>query len=279
MQYVIVNGETVSASEASLRVTDLGLLRGYAVFDYFRVLKGTPLFLEDYLSRFENSVRHLGYALPVSRGQLEAQVQLLIASNRLDDAGVQLLLTGGYSEDGFTPAAPNLVLLARPLKPLGATLYSDGARLITHQYRRDIPEAKTTNYAVAIHLLPKQREFGAIDVLYHNGEVIYETARSNIFVLRRDGVLVTPKRDVLPGITRKHVLNLARALTKVEETDVYLSELQSAQEVFITSSLKGVMPITHIDAQPVADGKVGRLSQTLKARFEAHVHDYLSAAV
>jgi branched-chain amino acid aminotransferase len=279
MQYFIINGETVSAQDASLKVTDLGLLRGYAVFDYFRVLKRTPLFLDDYLARFENSVRHLGYTLPVSQVTLKAQVFELIRNNQIENAGIQLLLTGGYSEDGFTPAEPNLVLLARPLKSQNAAHYTEGTGLITYQYRRDIPEAKTTNYAVAIHLLPKQKEFGAIDVLYHNGEILYETARSNIFVLRRDGTLTTPQRNVLPGVTRKHVLQIAKGVTEVNETDVQLSDLEDAKEVFITSSLKGVMPITHIDGRPVADGKVGSLSKTLRERFEAHVEEYLSAAV
>lgn len=277
MHYVIINGEVVDAQTASLHVSDLGLLRGYAVFDFFRVLGGVPLFLEDYLARFARSVALLGCTLPVRQSALKELVFTLIRRNQLKDAGVQLLLTGGYAEDGFTPSTPNLVLLARPLKPLDAALYRQGAGLISHRYRRELPEAKTTNYAVAISLLPKQRAAGAVDVLYHDGQRIYETARSNIFVLRRDGVLATPAREVLPGVTRKQLLALAHELVEVRETDITLDELAAAQEVMITSTLKGVLPITHIDGRPVGDGQVGRLSQALKARFEAHVQHYLAA--
>ena len=277
MQFYTVNGQLLPAAQAHLHVSDLGLLRGYAVFDYFRVLGFTPLFIEDYLARFERSARCLNLELPIKLAALQRQVDSLVRANSVPDAGVQLLLTGGYTPDGFTPTEPNLLVLERPLNPLEPALYERGAKLITHEYRRDIPEAKTTNYAVAIQLLPRQRAAGAVDVLYHRDGVVTETARSNVFVVR-DGVVMTPRENILPGVTRKQVLELARRHYETLETKVGLQDVLSAQEVFITSTLKGVLPIVSVEGRPIGNGEPGVVARHLGKLFEAHVEAYLSVA-
>ena len=277
MQFYTVNGQLLPAAQAHLHVSDLGLLRGYAVFDYFRVLGFTPLFIEDYLARFERSARCLNLELPVKLAALQRQVDNLVRANSVPDAGVQLLLTGGYTPDGFTPTEPNLLVLERPLNPLEPALYERGAKLITHEYRRDIPEAKTTNYAVAIQLLPRQRAAGAVDVLYHRDGVVTETARSNVFIVR-DGVVMTPRENILPGVTRKQVLELARRHYETLETKVGLQDVLSAEEVFITSTLKGVLPIVSVEGRPIGNGEPGVVARHLGKLFEAHVEAYLSVA-
>ena len=276
MKMYSVNGELVPVSEAHLHVSDLGLLRGYAVFDYFRVVRSQPLFINDYLARFKRSVELLHLDLPVSLGELKRQIHALIEANGVPNAGMQLLLTGGYTPDGFTPAAPNLLMLERPLKLPDERIYKEGANLITHDYTRDIPEAKTTNYAVAINLLPRQRELNAVDVLYHHGGFVFETARSNIFVVR-GGKVMTPGDKVLKGVTRKQVLELARRHYEVLETPLTLDEVYSADEVFITSTIKGVMPIVKIEDKVIGESVPGKVTQHLLDLFATHVDDYLAA--
>lgn len=273
--FYTVNGEMLPAAEASVHVSDLGLLRGYAVFDYFRVLNFTPLFIEDYLARFERSARCLNLELPYGAADLKAYIDALVRANALPDAGVQLLLTGGCAPDGFTPTEPNLLILERPLTPLEPARYETGAKLIACDYRRDIPEAKTTNYAVAIQLLPRQRQAGAIDVLYHRDGVVTETARSNAFVVR-DGALLTPKENILPGVTRKQILDLAGEHYETLETEVGFQDVLSAEEVFITSTLKGVLPIVSVEGHAIGSGTPGAVAQHLGKLFEARVEAYVS---
>jgi D-alanine transaminase/branched-chain amino acid aminotransferase len=107
--------------------------------------------------------------------------------------------------------------------------------------------------------------------------VISESSRANVFVLT-GGVLRTPTRNILAGITRKHVLELARAFTPVEEGDVPLASLATAHEMFMTSSTKGVLAVTRLDGKPVGDGRPGPLTQELAKRLEAHIAAYLEAA-
>jgi D-alanine transaminase/branched-chain amino acid aminotransferase len=116
-------------------------------------------------------------------------------------------------------------------------------------------------------------------VLWHDGELISESSRSNVFVLGSDGVLRTPARNILAGVTRKHVLALAGELVPVEACDVPLASLAHAREMFMTSTTKGVLPVTRVDGRPIGDGRPGPLTRALQARLSAHVEVYLQAAV
>ena len=278
MDYYSVNGEIVPVAEARLGVNDLGLLRGYGVFDYFRVVRGTPLFIDDYLARFERSVNVMNLDLPVTLAELKKHIHDLIEANGAADAAIRLLLTGGYSPDGITPAEPNWSILEHPLKKPDAERYRRGSNLTVYEYVRDIPEVKTTNYAVAIQQLPQQRAADAIDVLYHQNGRVSETSRSNVFIAK-GGTISTPGERILKGITRKQVLHLARERFEVQETDITLDDVYSADEVFITSSVKGVMPIVKVGENIIGSGEPGNVSRQLMEAFEAHIEDYLTARV
>jgi len=183
MQWFIVNGEVVPAHEARLHVSDLCLLRGYGLFDFFLVKRGLPLFVEDHLSRFFHSAERLGIAPPLTREGLAAEIGRLIALNAISEGAIKLLLTGGYAEDGFSPGAPNLVLLAQSYKVPSPEQYQAGVNLLPFRYTRDLPDVKTVNYAQVLALQPALKAAGAADVLWHDGEVISESSRSNVFVL------------------------------------------------------------------------------------------------
>jgi len=275
IQYYNINGELLAANEASLKVSDLALLRGYGVFDYFQVRAGVPMFLDDYVARFFNSAQLLHLELPISQEALKDRIRKLVAANGLPEAGIRLLLTGGYAEDGYTPAEPNLLVLEHKLPPAASQHYDQGARLLSHQFQREIPEAKTINYLTGIRLLAEMKKLGAIEVLYHDGKFVRETARGNFFLITEDETLVTAHEKVLPGITRKNVLRVARAHCKVEERDVLLDELQNAKEVFITSSNKGVLPIVQIDDLVIGNGKPGAMTKKIGEALQTYAMSYI----
>jgi D-alanine transaminase/branched-chain amino acid aminotransferase len=275
VNYFSINGEIVESQEAKIHVSDLGLRRSYAAFDYFRIVRGKPLFIEDHLDRFENSARLLDLEIPMSRAELKAHLLELIKRNRVDNAGLQLFLTGGYSPDGFTPVEPNFLVLVNPVAQPKTEVYTTGAKLITHRYQRELPEAKTNNYMVAVSMSRTMKEKGAIDVLYHNGHLLRETTRSNIFLVTQSGVLATPADGMLEGVTRKHILQVARGRWPVEERDVPVSELSEVAEVFITSTTKGAIPVVQVDDLTVSDGKPGPVTQRVMDLFTEHVEAYL----
>ena len=274
MKYASINGNIVEYDKATLHISDLGLRRGYAVFEFFRILRGIPVFLEDHLERFERSARLLELKPPFARESLEGLIYALIERNNLQEAGVQMLLTGGYSPDAFTPGQPNLILAPIAVTPPPAHLYQQGGKVILHRNLRELPEAKTTDYLVAVRLAQRVRAEGATEVLYHDGKTVYEGGRSSLLIIQK-GTLITAQAGVLPGITRKHLLEVARSILPIQERPISLSELLSADEVLLTGATRQVMPITQIEEQPVGNGQVGPYAQALMAAFQAHLEAYL----
>lgn len=263
--FAFVHREVVPFEKATLHVTDLSIQRGYGIFDFLKITEGKPLFLSAYLDRFFNSAKLLQLPVPISREELEGYVFDLIRRNNLPLSGMKLILTGGYSPNGYDLAEPNLVLLQQELTLPGPEQVERGFRLITHAYVRELAAAKTINYTMGIRLIKEIRERGADDVLYHQGGVLSESPRSNLFVVKEDGSVVTPDANVLKGITRGHVLRLARSRYDTAETTVTLKDLQQAREAFLTSTTKRVLPVVQVDGQPVGDGKPGPVAQTLLA--------------
>ena len=148
IKYYSINGELVPKAQASLGVTDLAIQRGYGLFDYFVVKKGQPVFFEDYLDRVEQSAKWLHLALPVTREVLREQVMRLIRANGEREAGIKIILTGGYADDGYSPEKPNLVILEMPPPTYPASKFEQGVKLMLYEHHRTFPSAKSINYIV-----------------------------------------------------------------------------------------------------------------------------------
>lgn len=266
-EYIYLNGLIVPAEQALLHVNDLGLLRGFGIFDFFRAIDGKPIFIEDHLDRFENSARLMGLKIPTSREELKAIILEIIRQNPQPLLGVKMVMTGGYSEDGYSPAEKsNLIVIGKPFAFKPADI---GMKLMSIEYRREIPEIKTLNYIVPIRALAKMREQGADDVLYHQNGLISESSRSNIFIIKNEKI-ITPVDGALFGVTRKHILNFAKRYFVVEERDVTIQEYWDADEVFTTGSTKRIIAITQTDQKIFSEGKVGKITKKLQELFLEH---------
>lgn len=275
IKYYAVNGEIIPREQAVIGVDDLAILRGYGMFDFFLVREGHPLFFDDYLDRFERSARLLHLVLPFSREELKAQIMRLIRANDLQEAGLKLVLTGGYSPDGYSFTRPNLVILASPLPQYPSAKYEKGVKLMLHEYHRSIPTAKTINYIVGINLLPQMQAAGAEDVLFHFGGLVFETTRANFFIVKNDGSVVTASEGILAGITRKKTLEIARQHLQVEERNLTMEELKTAKEAFISSSTKQIMPVVRVDGFSIGNGRPGEITRQLMRLLEEAVEEHL----
>ena len=261
-----LNGQILPSEQAVLHISDLAFLRGYGIFDFFRAVNGKTIFIEDHLDRFENSARLMSLPIPESRERLREIIQELVRLNPSELLGIKLILTGGYSPDGYTPTTPNLVVIAKPFAFAPAKV---GLKLMSLEHQRELPEVKTTNYAVPIFYLQKMKKAGADDFLYHRDGLITESSRSNIFIVK-DEKLITPKRNTLHGITRKHIIQFAKNHFEVEERDVTIKEFREADEVFTTGSTKRIIPIAFVDNQPFSEGEIGKITQKLQSLFLEH---------
>jgi D-alanine transaminase/branched-chain amino acid aminotransferase len=276
VKYASINGTIIEHSQATIHISDLGLRRGYGAFEFFRILRGIPVFLEDHLGRFEQSAEILELKIPVNRTQLQNLIADLIGLNELKDAGIQIVLTGGYSPDAFTPGQPNLIMAPVALKAHPALYYQQGAKIILHPNQRELPLAKTTDYLVAVKLSKRVRAEGATEVVYHDGRLVSEGGRSSLSIIK-SGILITDLGSVLPGITRMNMLRVAEGILPIQHRSITLEELFDADEVILTGATREIMPITQIEDRPVADGKVGPFAQTLMKAFREHLEAYLAS--
>lgn len=243
-----VEGRFVPMDEAGIPLNDLGLQRGYGIFDFLRVSGRKPLFIDDHLDRFYSSAATMRLPVPETRERLGEVIHELVGLNDLPSSGIRILLTGGPSPDGYAISSPRMAVIQQAMAPPPDELQTPGIRLCSHPYRRQLPEVKTTDYLMAVWLQPWLKENGGDDILYHHEGIVSECPRSNLFIVDRNGVLVTPARDMLKGVTRKKVLSLAhRSGIAVEERDVWLEEMAAASEVFVTSSTKRILPVRSID--------------------------------
>jgi branched-subunit amino acid aminotransferase/4-amino-4-deoxychorismate lyase len=171
--------------------------------------------------------------------------------------------------DGYHPDVPNLILTQHPLILPGREVVEKGVKIITHEFVRDLPEAKTINYSMGIWLDDRVRSEDAADVLYHQKGVVSEFPRCNFFIVTREQKVITPAHAVLQGITRKNVLKLASNKFASEEATVTLDMVRSASEAFLTSTTKRVIPIVAIDGVPIGHGKPGPVALSLLEDLQA----------
>jgi len=276
--YIFINGEILQRDKALIPVYDLGLLRGLGIFDFFRVWDGISVFAEDHIQRLQHSLRVIDLNIDVSAQQWMEWFAQMIRINEADRAGFRVVVTGGYSEDGYTiPEQKNIYMMLHHLPPNDPAPYEQGVSLLTSSYQRDIPSAKTTIYIQSMHLQPQLKKAGAFEVLYHWKGEITECSRCNIFFIDREGVIHTPKNGMLKGITRKQVLAIAvENNIPLVERDVFLEELPNMAGAFLTATTKGVLPVVKIDDQQIGDGSVHPLVKQLQALYQKRVDEYLA---
>ncbi len=254
-------------------ITDLALQRGYGVFDFGRTYNGKLFHFDDNLERFWQSASALHLNLHLSDQEIRELALLLIQESDLKTPAIRLILTGGYSDSSPLLEHPNFIMIAEELPTYPADIYRHGANLMTVEYQRELPHIKSINYLNAIRLEPLKREKKAFDILYYSQHGVTECPRSNFFAFLGD-TLVTPSEHVLHGITRKLVLQIAGNHFRVEERRLSLDELEGADEAFVTSTSKRVLPVSRIDDRDVGDGVVGERTKKIMHLFDDYTAKY-----
>ncbi len=263
-----VDGKFVPADQAVIPVDDLALLRGIGVFDLLRTYDGKPLFLDEHIARLINSARKIKLELPWSEDDIRRIVLETLERNKLAEANIRMVITGGSSPDFMTHQGnPRLIVLVTPLPQLPSWWYQKGVKVITMASVRHIPDAKSIDYLPAAMALSRAKANGAIEAIYvDDRDNVLEGATSNIFVFLGD-TLVTPGKGILSGITRKVVLDLAREIYQVQVRDLSRRELLAADEVFITGTNKGLVPVVQVDDTLIGKARPGERTRKLMAEL------------
>ncbi len=273
MYYAYFNGHIQPVEQTAVGLTDLSLLRGFGMFDYFRTYNGQPFQWPLYWNRIVNTAARMHLQLPLSADETHAIVLDLLARSGQPDIAIRVLLTGGYSADSITVSHPNLLIIAEAVKVVPPDEYEHGIRVILDDYVRPMAEVKSTDYKQVILLAEAIRSAGAQDVLYHHQGHISELSRSNFFLIKGNR-LITSNQHILYGITRRTVLDLARPDFEIDERPVTLDEVYDADEAFTTSTIKMVLPVVQVGERLIGTGRPGPKSELLLERIRAFCADW-----
>jgi len=261
------NGSYLQLEDISISPLDLGVQRGYSIFDFLKIRDGHNPWMDLYLKRLYQSATDVNIKISECRSDWKTIVETLLEKNDVRDAYLKIIISAGNSLDGYQQEEKSKTLvLGSSFELPPANIYESGARLTLKEYRRDVPTVKTTNYLFSASLAKTMKEDGVIDILYHHDGLITECSRCNFFIVQGEKIK-TAGKGILRGITRERVLTLQDPSVAVMEADILVEELGQATEAFITSTTKGVVPITHIDDTPILDGQVGPVTRELMSRI------------
>lgn len=267
-----VNGQYVAADQAALGLNDLGIVRGYGVFDLLRTYDGKLFKLHEHVLRLERSAALIGLELPWSTAEIEAIARATYMRNAIANATIRIIVTGGAADDFMTPQQrPTLIVMVNPIGIPAPEQQSHGVKVITTRIERMMPTVKSLNYITAIMAMQAARRVGAVEAIYRTADNrITEGTRANFFIFR-DNRLITPQTDVLGGITRDVVLEIAGDDFEIVEAPLFYADLATCDEAFLTSSTKEILPVTQIDDLTIGQGKPGPNTRKLLELFSAYV--------
>jgi branched-subunit amino acid aminotransferase/4-amino-4-deoxychorismate lyase len=267
-EYCYLNGKIIPVNDAKIPVIDIGVLRGYGIFDSIAGIDDRIVFFDEHHKRFETSAKIMRLKIPLKKEEIKKIIENLLQRNGYHLSKIRLVLTGGkiIGSLDYDRRSENFFILAEKTEMPPKDNYTRGVKLITAEYEREIPRAKSNDYVTAVYLQPSQKKSGATEILYTFGGNILEATTSNFFLVR-DNRLITAKDGILFGITRGKVIGLAKKFMDVEERIVKTSELRTADEAFITSTYKKVMPVVKIDNLVIGNGNVGDKTKLLMEKY------------
>ena len=283
--FASVNGEISPAEQARVSVLDNGFTFGDGVYETLRTYGGRPFHLDRHLARLRASARMLEIAIPPGDAALAADLDRLLERAANPESYIRIIVTRGVGEISYRfdrVKGPTIMMAARAYEPFAEAQYREGIPVIISSLQRNSPRSldpamKSCNLINNILAVREAQAKGAAEPLMLNerGHVA-EGASANVFLVS-GGALVTPplSAGILPGVTRAVVLEIAPriGIGAVEET-VSVARLMEADEAFVTSTLKEVMPIATIDGRPIGSAGPGPVTRRLLAAYRQYANQH-----
>ena len=281
MGFASVNGIVVPAEEARVSVLDNGFAFGDSVYEVLRTYGGLAFEPGRHFRRLRASADRLGFSVPASDADLLAQADALLARAETGESYIRIIVSRGLGDCSYSferVQGPTVVMIQKPLPPYPAWHYEDGIKIAAVGVRRNHPRAldpaiKSSNLLNNILAVREAQSRGAEEPVLLNQEgFLAEGASTNVF-LALAGTLFTPplSAGILAGITREVVLELLPGLgIPFDERPLHLDELLSADEAFMTSTTREVVPVRQVDEAPVGSGRPGPLTRRVMKAFGAY---------
>ena len=265
--HVIVNGRLLPHDEAQISLFSQALFFSFGVYESIQIEGGRAFHLDEHLDRLFQSAYILQLPMPYTRADIRGWFERLAETDHIRESLLRIVVFGPNDDEDTL-----VYILPLPLPTYPETYRTEGAAAITFEGTRPLPQAKTLNTLINYLALRRARQVGAHEAFLINpAGCLTEGSRSNLFVLDRGRLITPPAEEVLSGITRDLVWRLAEARgIEVVEESVVLSELHEKQEMFVTSTSMHIMPIITVDGKAIGSGRIGPVTRTLIADFEAY---------
>ena len=277
MLQVYANGDFVPQDQAVTSIYDHGFLYGDGVFEGIRAYNGRVFRLDEHIDRLYDSAMAIMLDIPLSKDEMKQAILETIRVNDLVDAYIRPIVSRGIGDLGLDPRkcpVPNVFIICQPWGAMYGDLYDKGLSAVTVTVRRNAPESlspniKSLNYLNNILAKIEANHKGGDEaiILDVRGN-ISEGSGDNIFIIK-NGTISTPQvMNNLRGITRAAAIEIAQDIGyPLQETDLGLFDLYTADEVFVTGTAAEIAPITTVDGRPVGDGSVGTITKELMQKF------------
>lgn len=275
-QTVYLNGEFMPLTEARVPVLDRGFIFGDGVYEVIPVYARVPLRLAEHLARMQNSLNAIHLRNPLAAEEWTRIVGEIIERNAWEDQAVYVQVTRGVApRDQAFPAdaTPTVFVMANAMSKPSAEQRERGVGVITAEdFRWQRCDIKSVSLLANCLLRQLAAEAGCVEAILLRDGHVTEASTSNVFLVK-NGVIVSPPKDrrILPGITLDLVLDLARnAKLPIEIRPVPEHELREADEIWVSSSTKEVLPVTTLDGKPVGNGKPGPMYARMYGLYQDH---------
>ncbi|MGH8601914.1 MAG: D-amino acid aminotransferase [Gammaproteobacteria bacterium] len=271
MSWVYLNGAFLPLQEARVPVMDRGFIFGDAIYEVIPVYSGRPFRLEQHLLRLENSLAAVRIEVPFPRAQWRSLIGRIIAENGGSDQSVYVQLSRGVSERDHVPVTPlkaTVFIMSKPLKACRCP--EPVSAIVCPDFRWGRCDIKTASLIANVLLRYQAMDAGAWEAILVRDGWVTEGAASNVFVVD-DGLIKTPPRSphILPGITRDLLVEMLGAnAIPCAETRVSEAELWQAQEIWLTSSTREIVPVVRLNKTPVGEGVPGPLWVRVNAMYQ-----------
>ncbi len=275
---VFLNGRFLEHGQAKISVFDHGFLYGDGVYETLRTYNGEIWQLDEHLRRLQHSAKLLGLKMPWPLARVGQWIKKTVLLNHFKESRIRVTLTRGINNFDFLSCEkPTLCIQVQKLIPEPQTLYNKGVKVITIKQERVLPQAKTINLLPMILGQRMMRKNKAYEAIFVDAKgFVREGAVTNVFMVKND-VVMTPKNNILSGITRQFILKLAGNIGfKIKEIDFHVNRLYQADEVFITNALKGIIPVVRIDEQMIMNGKPGSVTQEIMKQQSIYIYKNLT---
>ncbi|MDC9726644.1 MAG: D-amino acid aminotransferase [Candidatus Thioglobus sp.] len=260
---VYLNGEFLAKNQASISVMDRGFLFGDGVYEVIPVYNGNIFRLQEHLQRLQNSLDAIAVTNPYTNREWHDIFSQLLTHDLAPNQSIYLQITRGADtqrKHSFESLTPTVFAELNPLTPKTKLELIQGFSAITQaDFRWQRCDIKATSLLANIMYSQQAKQNQVEEVILHRDQSITEGATSNVFIVKNNTLFTHPTSpNILSGITRDLVLESAKACQlPIQEIAPTLDELLSADEVWISSSTREVMPITQVDDQPINQGKIG----------------------